>query len=147
MEIEIYQHLEDTPLPQSLLERLHQLALEALQLIKKAPAGTCNSELSSLDFVEISIIDDESIAAVHDEFMNDDTPTDVITFQHGEILISWPTTCRQAKEHGEQAERELMRYIVHGLCHLHGYEDTSPQLKEGMFELQEMVMEHIWPLD
>jgi len=147
MEIEIYQHLESQELPDSLLDRLHALALQALKLIKKAPAGTCNSELDQLECIEISIIDDESIAGVHDEFMNDPSPTDVITFQHGEILISWPTTVRQAKEHGEDQQRELMRYIVHGLCHLHGYEDTQTELKETMFELQEQVMDSIWPQD
>ena len=50
-----------------------------------------SSPLKELDSVEISIIDDKQIAKVHGEFMNDPSPTDVITFDYGEILVSAET--------------------------------------------------------
>mgnify|MGYP000738786712 CR=1 FL=1 len=47
--------------------------------------------LATLEEVEITFVDDAEIARVHGEFLDDPTPTDVITFHHGEILISADT--------------------------------------------------------
>lgn len=76
--------------------------------------------------------------------MNDPTATDVITFPHGdgigEILVSFDTAIRQASEFGEPVFRELFRYMVHGLLHLHGYIDTEPEERERMFSCQEPLV-------
>jgi len=81
--------------------------------------------LSGLDEVEISVVSDDVIRDVHARFLNDPTATDVITFPHGdgigEIIVSFDTAIRQASEFGEPVFRELFRYMVHGLLHLHGY--------------------------
>lgn len=36
--------------------------------------------------------------------------------------------------------RELFRYMVHGLLHLHGYIDTEPEERERMFSHQEPLV-------
>ncbi len=40
----------------------------------------------------------------------------------GDIVISIPTACRQAKQSGHSLKNELDRLIVHGLLHLVGYD-------------------------
>lgn len=101
--------------------------------------------LSTLQEVEISIVDDTAIAAVHAEFLNDPTPTDAITFPYGEILVSCDTAERYAAEHGLQKREELFRYMVHGLVHLHGYRDYEPADRDAMFAVQEPLVATYWP--
>ena len=101
--------------------------------------------LSTLQDVEISIVDDEAIAAVHAEFLDDPTPTDAITFPYGEILVSCDNAERYAEEHGLQMREELFRYMVHGLVHLHGYRDYEPADRDAMFAVQEPLVATYWP--
>lgn len=121
------------------LERLQALAERALPLCR-SHAKSEKAPLCALEEIEVSLIDDETIAQVHVDFMNVPGATDVITFDHGEILISTETAESQSKEHGNTLEREVSLYIVHGLLHLAGYGDKTPQEFEIMRELQERVL-------
>lgn len=98
--------------------------------------------LAEVDFVLVS---DRTIARIHGEFMDDPTPTDVITFHHGEILISLDTAQRQAAEHRETYPREVARYIVHGLLHLAGWNDVDDAERKEMHRHQEEILMQIWP--
>ena len=40
----------------------------------------------------------------------------------GEVVVSYPRTLEQAREHGHQAERELALLVAHGVLHLLGYD-------------------------
>ena len=104
-----------------------------------------NSVFNDLDFLEISFIDDTMISQAHADFMNDPTPTDVITFLHGELLISVETASRQANEHQQKLETELSRYIVHGILHLAGYTDYEALEQQTMLQLQELILKETLP--
>lgn len=105
--------------------------------------------LGELADIEISVVDDETIARVHGEFLGDPTPTDVITFPHGdgvgEILVSADTAEAYAAAHGLAREEELFRYMVHGLVHLHGYLDGTPEEREHLFAVQEPLAARFLP--
>ena len=92
-----------------------------------------------LESVEISIIDDKQIAKVHGEFMNDPSPTDVITFDYGEILVSAETALSNSEELQVSLENEVLLYIIHGMLHLGGYLDGSRADFKEMKSLQEMI--------
>ena len=103
-------------------------------------------DLSGLDSVEISIVDDPTIAAVHGEFLDDPTATDAITFPYGEVLVSCDTAAAYAAAHGLPREEELFRYMVHGLTHLHGYLDYEPADRDALFAVQEPLVKHYFPV-
>ena len=126
------------------LLRIESAALAALPRILAAPGGE-TPVLNDLPEVEISFVDDETIARVHGEFLDDPTPTDVITFHHGEILISTETALRQSTDHGNPPDRELCLYVIHGLLHLNGHEDHSEDGFQGMKATQERILEDVWP--
>jgi probable rRNA maturation factor len=105
-----------------------------------ALSGPEPSNLSDASTVEFSFVDDATIGQVHAEFLNDPTPTDVITFHHGEILISTETAARQCEEHGTEFIHELTLYAIHGLLHLHGYEDHTTSGAALMKELQQSIL-------
>lgn len=96
--------------------------------------------LPDLDEVEIHLIDDATIARLHERFMNDPSPTDIITFHHGEIFISLETARRQAREYGVSPERELRLYVIHGLLHLNGHRDADEEERRVMHERQEAIL-------
>ena len=100
-----------------------------------------SSPLKELDSVEISIIDDKQIAKVHGEFMDDPSPTDVITFDYGEILVSAETALSNSEEMQVSLENEVLLYIIHGMLHLGGYLDDSSAGFNEMKSLQEMILD------
>jgi probable rRNA maturation factor len=106
-----------------------------------AKARSSTAPLTSLEEIEFSLVSDEAIAKVHGDFMDDPTPTDVITFHHGEIIISLETASRQAREHGIAYENEVALYIIHGLLHLAGWEDTEPGMRAEMHTLQSQILD------
>ena len=72
--------------------------------------------------------------------MNERGPTDVITFQHGEIFISAEMARRNARRFGNSLVRELRLYIVHGLLHLQGFDDREPRKARKMEALQRKIL-------
>lgn len=132
--------------PPSDLGRLVAVVAHALPLVWSHP-GAASSMLPELEEVEISLVDDRTMAAVHGDFLDDPTPTDVITFHHGEILVSVETAAREAAERGEPALRETALYVIHGLLHLHGHTDAEPAARDVMHAVQDRILETVWPAD
>ncbi|MBT8036767.1 MAG: rRNA maturation RNase YbeY [Verrucomicrobiae bacterium] len=142
-ELNVYCHQRVVDLSPELMLRLELAGRAALP--KALAVATCpDSALSRLDEVEVSIIDDATIADVHLRFMDIAGATDVITFDHGEIHISVETARSQAAEFGNAFERELMLYLVHGLLHLAGHEDATDSGRALMDQLQLSILKEVW---
>ena len=97
-------------------QKVHALSLPWLRRVGKAALPAClaaakspEAPLVSLPEIEITIVDDADIARVHGDFLDDPTPTDVITFHHGEILISAETALRQGREHEQSLDHVVDR--------------------------------------
>src|SRR5947207_8269331 len=79
------------------------------------------TDLIQLSEISVLIISDRKMAALHRQFMNESGPTDVMTFQHGEIFVSAETARRHARRFGNAFGRELRLYVIYVLLHLHGF--------------------------
>jgi probable rRNA maturation factor len=90
--------------------------------------------------VEITLLGEAAIAKVHGEFLDDPTPTDVITFEHGEILIGVPIAAANAKKFRHPADHEVALCAIHGLLHLLGYDDLTEKEKLIMHARQEEIL-------
>ncbi len=99
--------------------------------------------LEGVGEVEVSVVSDTRIAEVHLRFMGIAGATDVITFEHGEIVISAETAARQAGEYGTGLEREMGLYVVHGLLHLNGYDDMTEEDAARMRGAQEAILTRV----
>lgn len=55
----------------------------------------------------------------------------------GEVYVSVTTARREAKARGIPFEEELLRYAVHGMLHLFGYDDGTPARRKRMWARQE----------
>ena len=98
------------------------------------------TDLRNLREVFIWLISDRRMALLHRQFLGKTGPTDVLTFQHGEIFISVETARRHARAFGNSLMRELKLYIVHGLLHLHGFDDQTPAEVRKMKTAQEKIL-------
>ncbi|HLB32759.1 MAG: rRNA maturation RNase YbeY [Verrucomicrobia bacterium RIFCSPHIGHO2_12_FULL_41_10] len=94
--------------------------------------------------IEVTLLSDHSIAKIHNDFLEDPTPTDVITFRHsqklGEILVGVPTAARNAKHFGHSVNHEVALCVVHGLLHLLDYDDTTESERQRMHKRQEEIL-------
>jgi probable rRNA maturation factor len=98
------------------------------------------TDLHKLREVFIWLISDARMALLHRKFLGESGPTDVLTFQHGEIFISVQTARRHARAFSNSLMGELKLYIVHGLLHLHGFDDQTTADAHKMKTAQEKVL-------
>lgn len=82
---------------------------------------------------------DDEILRTNREFLDHDYYTDIITFDYtvgnrvgADILISVDTVKSNAEQYGNPFEEELNRVIVHGLLHLCGLKDKTPEERKSM---------------
>ena len=137
--VEIYPHADCEGIDLGLLAT--QVA-EAVPFCVESRGGE-DPVLPELTEVEVSLVDDATIADVHGEFMGDPTPTDVITFHHGEILVSVDTARREGPGHGNTPEAETLLYIIHGLLHLNGHTDLREPDRTAMHREQESILDRV----
>jgi probable rRNA maturation factor len=119
---------------------LQNFASKALPLCLEL-RKTRTTDLTKLREIFVLVVSDRRMASLHRQFLNQEGPTDVITFSHGEIFISGETARRQAGQFGNSLTRELQLYIVHGLLHLHGFDDQNKIGAQRMKKVQEEILE------
>ena len=90
---------------------------------------------------------DERELAVNREFLGHDYYTDVITFDYstpstlnGDIFISLDTVRSNAQMVGTSFENELLRILIHGVLHLTGQGDKTPETKAQMTAKEEKAL-------
>lgn len=137
--ITIAHRCRSSPYDPARLESLAASALPGCLSIAKKN----NAELASLPAVEISILGARAMAKVHRDFLGIPGPTDVITFPYGEILVCAPIAESRAKEFGHDTTTELALYIIHGLLHLSGHDDTAPEPARQMAATQKKILQKV----
>jgi probable rRNA maturation factor len=121
---------------------LENFAAKAVRLCLQIPKNK-STDLTNLREVFVLLISDRRMALLHRQFLRGFRPTDVITFQHGEIFISAQTAHRYARRFGTSLAQELRLYVVHGLLHLHGFDDRSAADARKMKKAQEEILEQV----
>jgi probable rRNA maturation factor len=107
--------------PLAALQEFANTALaECLKISKKRPGGPF-----TVTEVCVVLVSNRRMAELHRRFLHLPGPTDVITFQHGEIFVSTETARSNARRFGSSLEYELRLYVAHGLLHLHGFDDKD----------------------
>ncbi|HMQ08603.1 MAG TPA: rRNA maturation RNase YbeY [Saprospiraceae bacterium] len=86
---------------------------------------------SNINFI---FCDDATLHALNVEYLKHDTYTDIITFPlsedktiGGDIYISVDRVRENAYEFKSNFDEELHRVIIHGILHLCGYKDKTPE--------------------
>jgi probable rRNA maturation factor len=118
--------------------------------------------------VSVAIVDDAAIHGLNRRFLDHDEPTDVLSFAlddaepagsrgfdkslgssskqiDGEIVLSAETARRRGAEFGWSPTDEIVLYLVHGLLHLAGHDDQTPEDRIAMRTRERAVLAH-WGL-
>ena len=91
--------------------------------------------------LSLAFVDNATIHRLNKQFLDHDEPTDVITFPlsgpgaktlEGELVIGVEVAREAAAERGHDVGVELRLYVIHGVLHLCGYDDTSPAKTKAM---------------
>ena len=84
--------------------------------------------------ITIVFMDDDELLEYNEQHLNHDYYTDIITFDYtesgvvsGDLLISIDRVQDNASNLGQSFLNELHRVCVHGVLHLLGYKDKSPE--------------------
>src|SRR5438045_813327 len=118
---------------------LQRFAQKAAKLCLRLPRKS-KMDLNELREISMLVVSDRRMASLHRQFMNESGPTDVITFQHGEIFISAEMARRNARRFKNSLGQELRLYLVHGLLHLHGFDDRDPESARKMEVVQRKIL-------
>lgn len=109
----------------------------------KQVAGLHGYNIGDINYIFCS---DPYILEINKRFLGHDYFTDIITFDNSEdfllekgrvgvsadIYISIDTVKANGSEYGDGFDKELLRVIVHGLLHLIGFDDVTPELQSTM---------------
>lgn len=93
--------------------------------------------------VVVALVTDETIAELHERFLDKPGPTDVLSFPPGEIVVSGDTARREATRRGGDPVHELMLYVVHGALHLAGHDDRTPRQAKEMRAAERRVLDQL----
>jgi len=88
--------------------------------------------------------DDKKILEINRQYLKHDYFTDIITFDYsekdtisGDIFISLDTVKTNSEKFNTLFINELYRVIIHGILHLCGQNDKTPEEKKNMREKEE----------
>jgi probable rRNA maturation factor len=99
--------------------------------------------------IEVIFVDEPAIQALHYDYLHDASSTDIITFDLGTspegarvaaLYICPEVAQRFAARYKATPRQELQRLIAHGILHLLGYDDHSPQDKRRMRAAENKIL-------
>jgi probable rRNA maturation factor len=101
--------------------------------------------------ISVAVVDDATMARLHREYLLADEPTDVLSFLlesadgylEGEIVVSAETAAAAAPGFGLSPGDEVLLYVIHGMLHLVGYDDTTPRKRAAMRSQERMYVARI----
>jgi probable rRNA maturation factor len=99
--------------------------------------------------LSLALVNDRRMSELHLQFMNIPGPTDVLTFPleqqrrrvtAGEIVICVPEARRRAADQRTPVEHELLLYAIHGMLHLCGFDDRTPDRYQAMHRKEDQIL-------
>ncbi|HEY1859147.1 MAG TPA: rRNA maturation RNase YbeY [Gemmataceae bacterium] len=108
--------------------------------------GVADAEIS------LAFVDNPTIHRLNQRYLQHDEPTDVLSFPlsepnakklAGELVIGAEVAQAQATEHGHDLQAELALYVIHGLLHLCGHDDSEPDDAARMREKERHYLDQL----
>jgi len=91
---------------------------------------------------------DPKMLGYNNQYLDHDFYTDIITFDYseadwisGDIYIGVDTVSSNARQLGLAFEKELLRVIIHGVLHLCGFKDKTPEDETTMHRQEDLALE------
>ncbi|MGC8991577.1 MAG: rRNA maturation RNase YbeY [Verrucomicrobiia bacterium] len=105
----------------------------------------------------VVLVDDTEMERLNRRWLGHAGTTDVIAFDHsagasaanpccplrGDIVISLDEAKRQARRFHTAWQSEVVRYLVHGLLHLRGFDDSSAPERQVMKQAENKLLKRL----
>lgn len=105
----------------------------------------------------ITLVDEAAMGTLHEQWMGEPGPTDVMSFPMdelrpgqegrdpqagilGDIVVCPQVAVRQAREAGHTTAEELLLLVTHGVLHLLGFDHADPESERDMFDRQRTLL-------
>jgi probable rRNA maturation factor len=126
--------------------------------IKKMVKAVCNrfgrhEQAETRYEINIVIVGDDEIRKFNRNFLNNEAPTDCISFDLSEddeeglktfeLIINGEMAVRQANLRGHSSQAELALYITHGLLHNLGFDDFTKSQARKMHETEDEILQEL----
>ena len=140
-EVELLEIIDRT---RELREEERAFLHDGLQRLLEELGATCHRCV-------LEVVDDRRMSLLHGRWMNDPTPTDVLTFPmsapdepiDADIAICLPEAERRSRELGHDRLRELLLYGLHGVLHVLGHDDRDQADFVRMHAEEDRLLERI----
>ncbi|MBP3223496.1 MAG: rRNA maturation RNase YbeY [Actinomycetaceae bacterium] len=134
-----------------------QAAIDLAELSSLADYVLSQLRVHPLAELNILLVDEETSASLHVQWMDLEGPTDVLSFPMdelrptpigeepregilGDIVICPQVALKQARSSGHSVVDEVLLLATHGILHLLGYDHEEPEERAEMFELQRELL-------
>jgi probable rRNA maturation factor len=105
-----------------------------------------------LDELTYIFCSDAYLLQINQQYLDHDTYTDIITFDNsteereitGDIFISIDRIRENADKFGQSVVDELHRVMIHGVLHLLGYKDKTPNDNKNMTQKEDEYLSKIF---
>jgi len=132
----------------------------SLHFLKRSLGKMLGTLASGRDLeLSVMMVGNDTMRRLNLEYLDRDEPTDVMAFPQstpeeignnvpgegqpellGDIIVCVPTARQQARERGEPLVQELELLAAHGLLHLFGYGDSTPDEKLVMYAMESKLL-------
>ena len=105
------------------------------------------AEIFSIDY---SFVDKKQMIKINKKHLNHNYLTDVLAFDYSEnsqiqadVFISEEKVRANAQEYSQDFSTELMRAMLHGLLHLCGHKDKTPEQQNRIRNLEDKYLNQL----
>lgn len=132
-------------------QRTRPIGLPLLRRIVRTLLG----ELVQIEQVDLGIclVAAPEMARLNETFLRHAGSTDVLAFDyaehatrnavhavHGEVFVCVDEAVAQARRYRTSWQAELVRYVVHGVLHLRGFDDRTPAARRRMKSAEDRLV-------
>jgi probable rRNA maturation factor len=132
--------------------------VDAEQLVALSRFVLDRLRIHPLAELSIVLVETEAMSTLHQQWMDEPGPTDVLSFPMdelrpgssdrdadpgllGDVVICPQVAAQQAMTAGHSAEDEIRLLCTHGILHLLGYDHEEPEEEHEMFALQSELLD------
>ena len=137
----------------ALVNRQHCRGLD-LRVLRRITNALLNEMSREKDYdLTLCLVTAAEITRLNETFLQHQGMTDVISFDYsesgksqnlfGELFICVEQAVSQAPQYGTSWQSEVVRYIVHGLLHLCGFDDVTSNCRRKMKRAEDKVLRRL----
>jgi len=122
-----------------------------LPKLKKLVKAVCTRFKLSKATVSIAIVDDAEIRKLNKQFLNRSSTTDCLSFNLSdddarksfELVVNAEKAVKEANLRGHSSEAELALYVIHGLLHNLGFDDSTQDQAKKMHDTEDEILQQL----